>query len=207
VEQAESSPAAAKEGAYIIRKFLQKDNGSRPYVQYNAVMLIRILTDHPGKTFTRNMDGKFVTTVKELLREGKDMSVQQILRETLDNFQYSKSDDETLKPMISMWSEYKGKMAKKGNYNPGLVSPHSAIEDYRHHRERNSPSTRAPCSLALPHPARFSMPLRSRIVTIADTTAPKGCRLRTSSHRASRKRRHPPNSSRRWSNQRPVTRS
>jgi hypothetical protein len=59
-------------------------------------MLIRILADNPGKTFTRNLDAKFVVTVKELLRDGRDMSVQQILRETLD----------TLKPrnqMTKLW--------------------------------------------------------------------------------------------------------
>ena len=84
-------------------------------------MLTRILADHPGKTFTRNIDSKFVATVREVLREGKDMSVQQILRETLDNFQYSKAEDETLKQLNNMWAEYKSKMAKKGGYNPGVV--------------------------------------------------------------------------------------
>ena len=123
VDSAESSPAAAREGAYVIRKFLSKDNSQRPYVQYNAIMLMRILTEHPGKSFTRNIDAKYVATVKELLREGKDMSVQQILRETLDNFQVSKSEDETLKPLITMWSEYKSKMAKKAGFNPAVVSP------------------------------------------------------------------------------------
>jgi hypothetical protein len=36
-------------------------------LQYNAVMLMRILVDNPGHTFTRNFDAKFVTTIKELL--------------------------------------------------------------------------------------------------------------------------------------------
>ncbi|TGO47947.1 hypothetical protein BCON_0257g00090 [Botryotinia convoluta] len=74
VEVAESSPGAAKECAYHIRKFLSKDNHSKAYVQYNAIMLIRILTDNPGMTFTRNIDAKFVQTVKELLRTGRDPS-------------------------------------------------------------------------------------------------------------------------------------
>jgi hypothetical protein len=66
VESCESSPSAAKEAAYVIRKFLSKDNYGKPYVQYNGIMLIRILANNPGKTFTRNIDTKFVQVVKEL---------------------------------------------------------------------------------------------------------------------------------------------
>ncbi|MCJ1475587.1 hypothetical protein MMC13_004250, partial [Lambiella insularis] len=113
VDAAESSPAAAKEAANLIRKFLSKDNFMRAYVQYNAIMLVRILVENPGQTFTRNLDGKFVVTTKELLRDGRDMSVQQILRETLDDFQLHKSQDETLQPLITMWQNEKAKMAKR----------------------------------------------------------------------------------------------
>ncbi|MCJ1401779.1 hypothetical protein MMC11_004996 [Xylographa trunciseda] len=123
VDAAESSPAAAKEAANVIRKFLSKDNFLRAYVQYNAIMLVRILAENPGKTFTKNLDGKFVVTTKELLREGKDMSVQQILRETLDEFQIQKSQDETLQPLITMWQNEKAKMAKKGGNQNGPPIP------------------------------------------------------------------------------------
>ena len=119
VEAAESSPTAAREAANGIRKFLSKDNFQRAYVQYNAVMLVRILADNPGKSFTKNLDAKFVTTVKELLREGHDMSVQQILRETLDNFDVHKRDDENLSPMREMWSKHKQKMQKRGGGQSG----------------------------------------------------------------------------------------
>ncbi|KAF7853275.1 hypothetical protein EAF04_010776 [Stromatinia cepivora] len=112
VEAAESSPGAAKECAYHIRKFLSKDNFSKPYVQYNAIMVIRILTDNPGKTFTRNMDAKFIQTVKELLRTGRDPSVKQILMETLITFTRDKADDETLAPLIEMWKKEQEKMVK-----------------------------------------------------------------------------------------------
>lgn len=74
---------------------------------------MRILADNPGPTFTRNLDTKFVSTVKELLREGKDMSVQQILRETLDAFEAQKAQDETLTPLITMWKSEKAKWAKR----------------------------------------------------------------------------------------------
>lgn len=113
VEAAESSPAAAREAAHGIRKFLSTNNSQRAYVQYNAIMLVRILADNPGKSFTKNMDTKFISTVKDLLREGRDMSVQQILRETLDSFEIQKKDDENLRPMREMWAKYKQKMEKK----------------------------------------------------------------------------------------------
>jgi len=123
VEAAESSPAAAREAANVIRKFLGKENYSRAYVQYNAIMVIRILADNPGESFTRNLGGKFVVTTKELLRDGRDMSVQQILRETLDTFQLQKSQDEGLQPLITMWQNEKAKMAKKGvSYVAPVVS-------------------------------------------------------------------------------------
>lgn len=42
------------------------------------------------------------------------MSVQQILRETLDSFETQKKEDENLKPMREMWANYKSKMEKLG---------------------------------------------------------------------------------------------
>lgn len=112
VESCESSPSAAKEAAYMIRKFLSKDNFMKPYVQYNAIMLIRILADNPGKTFTRNVDVKFVETVKELLRSGRDPSVKQILMETLDTFQREKAEDEGLLKLNEMWKKEHERMVK-----------------------------------------------------------------------------------------------
>lgn len=85
-------------------------------------MLVRILADNPGKTFTRNLDQKFVSTVKELLRDGKDMSVQQILRETLDNFETNKANNETLAGLRDMWIKEKAKINKRGGRLDGGVS-------------------------------------------------------------------------------------
>ncbi|KAF2461798.1 hypothetical protein BDY21DRAFT_367992 [Lineolata rhizophorae] len=103
VEAAESSPAAAAAAAAQIRKFLSKDNYSRPHVQYNSVMLIRILADNPGPSFTKNLNDKFCHTVKELLRTGRDPSVQQILRETLTALEAEKAYDTNLNPLFAMW--------------------------------------------------------------------------------------------------------
>ena len=75
-------------------------------------MLIRILADNPGKTFTRNIDAKFVQAVKELLRVGRDPSVKQILMETLDTFQREKAADEGLALMNEMWKKEQERMVK-----------------------------------------------------------------------------------------------
>lgn len=113
VEAAESSPAAATEAARFIRKFLSKDNHQRAYVQYNAVMLVRILADNPGPSFTKNIDHKFVETVKDLVRDGPDGSVRHILWETLDSFQTTKANEPTLSELNNMWKKEKDKLARR----------------------------------------------------------------------------------------------
>ena len=75
-------------------------------------MLVRILSDNPGKTFTKNIDSKFVQTVKELLRVGRDPSVKQILMETLDTFQREKQGDEGLAMLNEMWKKEHERMVK-----------------------------------------------------------------------------------------------
>ncbi|KAK0717200.1 hypothetical protein B0T26DRAFT_288216 [Lasiosphaeria miniovina] len=112
VDAAESSPAAAAESARLIRKFLHHDYWSKPSFQYNAIMLIRILSDNPGPTFTRNLDKKFVDVTKELLRSGRDPSVRQLLMETLDAFENTKGYDEGLGLIIEMWKKEKEKAYK-----------------------------------------------------------------------------------------------
>lgn len=77
-------------------------------MQYNAVMLLRILSENPGPSFTKNIDSKFVNTVANLLRTGKDPSVQQITRETLDAFEAERYDDPGLKKLLEMWRMNKG---------------------------------------------------------------------------------------------------
>jgi hypothetical protein len=110
VEAAESSPSAAAASAVQIRTFLSKENYNRPHVQYNAIMLIRILADNPGPSFTKNLDKNFADTVKHLLRNGQDPSVAQILRETLDAMERDKAYDTNLKTMFAMWKKEKGLM-------------------------------------------------------------------------------------------------
>ncbi|QIW96532.1 hypothetical protein AMS68_002050 [Peltaster fructicola] len=107
VDGAESSPAAAAACAARIRHYLQKSYLNKPQVQYNAVMLVRILSDHPGESFTRNFDDKFVKSIKAILRGGRDPSVQQLLRETLDNLASKPSADPGLQALVAMWNREK----------------------------------------------------------------------------------------------------
>lgn len=112
VESAESSPNAAKEAAHRIRKFLADPTSTPGSIHYNAIMLIRILIDNPGHTFARNLDAKFASTVKDLLRQGRDMGVQQFLRETLEFMESQRSWDEDLASMVQMWNKEKGRYQK-----------------------------------------------------------------------------------------------
>ncbi|KAL4994297.1 hypothetical protein BDV10DRAFT_153290 [Aspergillus recurvatus] len=112
VESAESSPNAAREAAHLLRKLLSSPNSTAANIQYNALMLMRILIDNPGHTFSRNLDGKFVTTIKDLLRTEKDVGVQRFLRETLDAMELQRGWDEDLKPLVEMWKKEKTKMNK-----------------------------------------------------------------------------------------------
>lgn len=108
VEAAESSPAAAAAATHAIRNFLGKEFAKKPHVQYNAIMLVRILCDNPGASFTRNFDKPFVSTVKELLRNTKDVGTQQIMRETLDALEVNKQQDANLQGLLAMWTKEKG---------------------------------------------------------------------------------------------------
>ncbi|KAL8755062.1 MAG: hypothetical protein Q9184_004915 [Pyrenodesmia sp. 2 TL-2023] len=161
VEAAESSPAAAREAANRIRKFLSSDNYQRAYVQYNAIMLVRILADNPGKSFTTNLDSKFASSVKELLRAGRDMSVQQILRETLDAFETSKADDETLAPLREMWKKEKNKWGRASNGVSAESPVHPRKRPYS--MQRNIPSQPYPtAAVALPDQNYFARNHRPR---------------------------------------------
>ncbi|KAH8432367.1 uncharacterized protein LDX57_010006 [Aspergillus melleus] len=92
-------------------------------------MLIRILIDNPGHTFTRNIDAKFVATVKDLLRQGKDPNVQHFLRDTLDTFDTQRPWDEDLTLLLQMWRKEKTKLTRS---NSGVCEP---IGSSRQHRE------------------------------------------------------------------------
>lgn len=118
VESAVASPQAAQAAANQIRRFLSKENYDRPHVQYNAVMLIRILADNPGASFTKNLDKQFADTVKHLLRNGRDPSVSQILRETLDSIHRDKAYDTNLNTLFAMWAKEKKLMADAAKHVP-----------------------------------------------------------------------------------------
>jgi len=107
VESVESSPTAAILAVSILRKNLSPS--TPPHSSYNAVMLLRILSDHPGSSFTRHFAGdpKFVGSVKELIRKGKDPGVWGILRETLLHFEAREGELEGLEGLMVMWRKEK----------------------------------------------------------------------------------------------------
>ncbi|KAI1080488.1 hypothetical protein F5B20DRAFT_539409 [Whalleya microplaca] len=127
VDAAESSPAAAAECARLIRKYLKRDYWTKPSYQYNAIMLIRILADNPGQTFTRNIDQKFADTVKELLRSVRNPDVRQMVMETLDSFEQNKAYDEGLFIIIEMWKKERVKAQEKAQKQHGEQGPRPPV--------------------------------------------------------------------------------
>ncbi|OJK04403.1 hypothetical protein ASPACDRAFT_37962 [Aspergillus aculeatus ATCC 16872] len=115
VENAESSPNAAREAGLLIRKILSEPSKRPTHVQYNAIMLIRILADNPGHTFSRNIDATFVATIKDLYKQGRDHRVHSFLRETLDALELQRSWDEDLNLLLQMWSAEKAKSNSRPN--------------------------------------------------------------------------------------------
>ncbi|KAL2198800.1 hypothetical protein P885DRAFT_76403 [Corynascus similis CBS 632.67] len=157
VEAAVASPAAAAESARLIRKYLHKDYWSKPSCQYNAVMLLRILADNPGPGFTRFLDKKFVDTTKELLKSGRDLSVRQILMETLDSFETSKSADEGLALIIEMWKKEKEKAYRAYGGIPGVPYPSATVATFHHYPQPQPQAYPRPShSKRLPHPAELA---------------------------------------------------
>lgn len=135
VEAAESSPTAAQAAAQQIKRYLSREFATKPHVQYNALMLVRILSDNPGPTFTRCFDQSFVKTVKELLRNCKDGGTQQILREALDSMEVNKAYDQGVQGLIAMWKKEKGAQASlsqqhnRGSRGPGGYQPRGMMGD------------------------------------------------------------------------------
>lgn len=155
VESAESSPNAAREAAHLLRKLLSSPNSTAANIQYNAVMLIRILIDNPGHTFTRNLDAKFTATIKELLRTEKDMGVQQFVRETLDAMESQRQWDEDLKLLVEMWQKEKLKMNKAYNNSKGNRSSTWRRTPSRQNSDTNNNVVIPERTDSLPQPAEL----------------------------------------------------
>lgn len=113
----------------MIRQYLKKDYSSKPSYQYNAIMLIRILADNPGPTFTRNMDEKFTKTVKDVVLKTNDPSVHQMMMETLEAFEQTKAYDEGLILIISMWKQEKKTAEKDAQKRFGVRTTYFGLGD------------------------------------------------------------------------------
>lgn len=155
VDACESSPSAAREAASSVQRYLSKQNFHRGYAQYNAVMLMRILTDNPGHNFTQYFDKSFVSTVKALLRECKDSSVQQIMRETLDYFEAEKlKANDSLTLLVEMWRKEKGGSARMYSSNVGIDGTTVLETDFAHTDQAPRHSYTYAAAPGVPHGSR-----------------------------------------------------
>lgn len=141
--------------AYTISHYLEKPYFTQPSIQYNAIMLIRILSDNPGSTFMRGFDKDFVETVRVLLVKNKDGGTQQILRETLDALEAGRAGhDEGAKRLMSMWRSQKGQKASLSFTTTGSYQQRFALENGRSGSFGNSQP--APAPRTLPPPAELA---------------------------------------------------
>jgi hypothetical protein len=116
-------------------------------------MLIRILADNPGPSFTKNMDKQFADTVKHLLRNGQDPSVAQILRESLDAMDREKAYDTNLTALFAMWRKEKGLMANAAKqFGPRML----AAPPWNGQQQQNYQSSGRSSSRTLPPPVELS---------------------------------------------------
>lgn len=130
VDNAESSPSAAALATTILRRNLaDSKNNSRTFVLYNSIMLLRILSQNPGETFTRGTsEPKFVAAVKGVLKSTRDPTVMQLLYETLEHFSTDEArmQDPGLSALREMWAaekeKDKKKLARVGSVRPN--TPH-----------------------------------------------------------------------------------
>ena len=119
-------------------------------------MLIRILVDNPGPTFTRHVDSKFVSAVKELLRHGRDASVQQILRETLQALYHEKAYDSNLQQLSQMWNKEQIAMGQRRPPPPQLGTWGGRTPDMQQPSSGGLGAGWQPKNNAIPAPAELS---------------------------------------------------
>lgn len=179
VDAAESSPKAAAAAAYQIRKFLSRDHLIAAHRQYNAIMLIKILADNPGPSFTKNMNEKFVEAVKSVLRQSRDPSVQQIMRETLQSFDTANKKDTNLQSLLGMWHKERSspmpfmRPSAQSNAHPGVYQQpaQGAVNGQPHSNGRLMHQLPEPAELAgRIEEARNSSKL---LISLVSTTPPE----------------------------------
>ncbi|KAF3926995.1 hypothetical protein ABW20_dc0109674 [Dactylellina cionopaga] len=110
-------------------------------------MLLRILVDNPGATFTKNIDSKFVDALKGLYRNSRDPSVRQLLVENLEYF--VRKDDAGLQPVKEWYAKEKetsmkvysqvspGSRGAMGIYS-GVSAPAPHQGHHHHRRPKNT---------------------------------------------------------------------
>lgn len=72
-------------------------------------MLMRILGDNPGHSFTRHFDAKFCSAIKDVLRSGRDLHVRHYLCEYLAYLEATRYQDDDLQLLLQVWAKKKAK--------------------------------------------------------------------------------------------------
>ncbi|KAJ5490967.1 hypothetical protein N7539_002534 [Penicillium diatomitis] len=151
VEIAESSPTAAREAAQRIRKYLSTPNSTPTHVQFNALMLMRILGDNPGHSFTINFDEKFCNVIKDQLRNGRDWYVRHYLCEYLAHLEATRYQDDDLQMLLQVWAKIKAKSPREF-VQRYTVPPGTQVTNFSAQYQAGQPMRLPRPSRTLPNP-------------------------------------------------------
>ncbi|KAF7717168.1 Uncharacterized protein PECH_004018 [Penicillium ucsense] len=155
VEIAESSPTAAREAAQRIRKYLSTPNSTPTHVQFNALMLMRILGDNPGHSFTTNFDEKFCNTIKDQLRNGRDWYVRHYLCEYLAHLEATRYQDDDLQLLLQVWAKIKAKSPREF-VQRYTVPPGTQVTNFSAQYQAGQPMRSPRPSRTLPSPGELA---------------------------------------------------
>lgn len=124
VECAQSSPQAAAEAVRAVRKRIDPKRSTNRAIQYNAIVVLRILGSSNSPTVLDQMeqDKKLPIVVSDLLRHTKDPSVKQELCDTLQFFYEKRSGEQLLQPLKAIYEQYLSTSKERDRGRPRL--PH-----------------------------------------------------------------------------------
>ncbi|CRK43381.1 hypothetical protein BN1723_005633 [Verticillium longisporum] len=104
---------------------------------------------------------EFCNVVKDVLRNGRDPSVRQILMETLDDFEQTRTNDEGVKDLVYMWKKEKERAFQRGErnfrYPQGAHSaPQMTASQYNDGGHNSNYFARSHSNRRLPGPAELA---------------------------------------------------
>ncbi|KAK9456885.1 hypothetical protein V1511DRAFT_495568 [Dipodascopsis uninucleata] len=117
VDCAQATPAAAREAIRAVRKRIDPKHGSGSVTQYNAIMVLRILidTDSIAVQEAIGSDDKLAPILKTVLKNSRDPSIVDFLRDTLVRCASTKGDVEGFSALHSIYYKYLAKGRSKNS--------------------------------------------------------------------------------------------